>query len=454
VSLRPSLLVALVACTSRERVSTPGEILLYVDTDAPVPAPVGAAAPDAPSPLFDRVRIEILEPGANEPCGACVNTFDLDVELLKKNEASIGVAPPAGVDGYRARVRLYPRRLTTPAGGADPAATVDTTVVLPKVGAEGKIEVTVRLRVDDVGVPVGTPDAPAAPSAGPPGPSLVGSWPGARRVPCAGDPRPDEACVPGGAFWLGTEDTVIDALQGQDALTPHLVVVAPFFLARTEETVVAARAAGAKPLAWTGSLTGENVADYCTFTNAPGPRDELPVNCLEWHDARNVCLARGADLPTEAQYEYVAGGLAGHQYVWGEDAPECADAVFGRSGYGIFLAVAPCRPSVPPGGPMTVGSGARDRLVLPTGTIVDLAGNVSEWALDDWNRHDGPCWSTPGVFRDPLCKGRSSDGLSHPVRGGQWLVTAGQLARTERIGAVLRLLTPEAGFRCARPDRP
>src|SRR5262245_39711877 len=159
---------------------------------------------------------------------------------------------------------------------------------------------------------------------------------------------------------MGTEDTVIDALPGQDALGPHLVIVSPFFLDKTEVTVAAARAAGGAPQPWTGSFSGDNVLDYCTFTRAPGPHEKFPANCVSWAEAHKICRARGADLPTEAQYEYAASGLAGRRYVWGEDTPECADAVFGRSGYGLFAAVAPCRPDAPPGGPTDVGSGARD----------------------------------------------------------------------------------------------
>jgi formylglycine-generating enzyme required for sulfatase activity len=446
--LKKLLALALLSCGSHERTVTPGQIVLYVDTDAPVPSPGG------PPALFDRVRIEVFEPGASEPCGACVNTFDLDADLLRQKKASIGVAPRENTDGYRARVRLYLRTLTTGDGDPDPTATIDVTVRLPPIAAEGKVELTVPLHVDDVGVPVGSPETPVAPIAGAPAASEVGAWSGAQRVPCAGDPKPDEACVPGGAFWIGTEDTVIDALPGQDALGPHLVVMSPFFLDKTEVTVAAARAAGGAPQPWTGSSAGNDVLDYCTFTRAPGPHENFPANCLSWAEARKICKARGKDLPTEAQYEYAASGLAGHRYVWGEDAPECADAVWGRSGYGAFAAIAPCRPDTPPGGPTDVGSGARDRLELPTGVILDLAGNVSEWALDDWNRHDGKCWASPGLYSDPLCRGSSPDGLAHPVRGGEWLVTAGQITRSERVGAILLLLTPETGFRCARAGGP
>jgi formylglycine-generating enzyme required for sulfatase activity len=174
---------------------------------------------------------------------------------------------------------------------------------------------------------------------------------------------------------------------------------------------------------------------------------------MNWSSARAVCAAVGAQLPSEAQLEYVESGLGRHAFVWGDDLPTCEDAVFGRTGYGQFASdTAPCKPDVPPGGTRDVGSGARDRLVLETGTLLDLAGNVGEFARDDWNRHDEPCWTAPGVYRDPVCSGKSAiDGASHATRGGDWVVTRGQLTRISRASASPSLLSPELGFRCSRP---
>src|SRR5262249_59625054 len=70
-------LVLAVACGPRERVETTAQVILYVDTDAPVPTLAGAAsdAQGARAPLFDRVRIEFLPPGNAAPCDGCSNTF-------------------------------------------------------------------------------------------------------------------------------------------------------------------------------------------------------------------------------------------------------------------------------------------------------------------------------------------------------------------------------------------
>jgi formylglycine-generating enzyme required for sulfatase activity len=457
-ALAAAIAIALASCTDTERVvGPPGSIALYLDTDAPLP-PAGGLAVLAsdPQPLFDRVAIEVFAPGSRVPCAGCVNTFALDADLLRQRAASIVIAPLPGTAGYRARVRLFLAANTTADGEPDPRATVDVTVALPSVGADGRTDVTVTLLTDAVGVPAGTLDAPVDAAPGRPATSRVGTWPDAARVDCADPPREGEVCVPGGAFWMGTERDIFTAIPSHDALGPRLVVLAPFYLDATEMTVARYRAAKGVALEWSGETSGDTLTDFCTTTKTPGPNEDRPANCMNWASARSACAAFGEVLPTEAQLEYVASGLGRHRFVWGDDQPACGDAVFGRTGYGKFSAdSAPCKPPVSPGGPAPVGGGALDRLTLPTGTIVDIAGNVGEFARDDWNRHDEPCWAGAGVYRDPLCIGKSAaDGATHSERGGDWLVTGGQLTRTARTGNAPAILSPEIGFRCGRPATP
>ncbi len=450
---RAVALLALAACSDTVHVQpAPGEILLYVDTDAPLPvAPDSPYAAGAPTPLFDRLRIEIFPPGAAAPCAGCENAFSVDTDLLHAFGASVGIAPPPNQDGWRARVRLFGVARTAPDGTPDPGATIDRVVALPPVAETGKIAITVVLATDDVGEPAAL-DAPTDPdSLDAPSSSAVGTWPGATQTTCADAPRAGEVCVPGGAFWMGDEHRVFSSIPGHDGFAPRLVVLSPFWLDATEVTVAAFRKVSTKALSWNGNSTGDSLVDFCTFTSQPGAFEQRPIVCVTQTIARTVCQARGADLPTEVQYEYLLGGLVSHTFPWGEDLPACGDAVYGRTGYGIFAGdTAECLTPTPPGGPMDVGNGRLDRLALPGGVILDLAGNVAEWARDDWNRHDERCWTGTGVLHDPLCRGTSADGIASPVRGGDWIVSGGELARAERASAKVGLLTPEIGFRCAR----
>jgi formylglycine-generating enzyme required for sulfatase activity len=243
----------------------------------------------------------------------------------------------------------------------------------------------------------------------------------------------------------------IDTGLGDQADRSRLVTLSPFFLQQTEVTVAAYRlAASPWVLPWSGNTDGAKTNDYCTFTRDPGPNEDKPVNCILWADARSYCQARGGDLPTEAQFEYVAGGLASHRFVWGEEAPTCDDTVWGRSGWGLFSnLIAPCRSPKPPGGALPVGfrvSPRRDRLWTGTGTIFDLVGNVGEWAEDEFQQQDGPCWNAGGVFHDPLCQNGS---MVHTARGGDWRA-AGLILAASRYGEDATSPSVIIGFRCAR----
>jgi formylglycine-generating enzyme required for sulfatase activity len=158
---------------------------------------------------------------------------------------------------------------------------------------------------------------------------------------------------------------------------------------------------------------------------------------------------RGGDLPTEAQYEYVASGLSSLPYVWGNDPPAPQDAVFSGS-------MIPLTPPLPP--VRVAGSAVRDRLELEGGTVVDLAGNMSEWTRDIWNVDGQPCWG-PGVFTDPVCM--APDTTLPPswhgftARGGSWSDDAGGLRAALRrrvvVASEIDAGSADIGFRCVRP---
>jgi len=161
------------------------------------------------------------------------------------------------------------------------------------------------------------------------------------------------------------------------------------------------------------------------------------------------------DLPTEAQLQYAASGLAGHFFVWGDDEPSCDDAVFLRSS--IFLPDSRC----PGESYEPAGRGRRDRLSLPTGEVVDLAGNLFELARDRYNLQTDPCWGT-GVFHDPLCN--TPNPRSPNARtfvGGSFVSSSVLLAAAARGSTAFQdsdagIGIPNAnpfvaiGFRCAR----
>lgn len=412
-----------------------GQLLIFVTTDAPV-------GPSGPTPLFDRMRIETFSPGDRSACAGCTREFSLSDDRMARGEASFGFFPRVHTPGYRARVRLF-RSGATASGEPRPASTLDTTVLLPVVSADGVVEVTVTMGLADLAHPRGSIDAPLLADPGRPPAGLVGSFAGARTTSCAREPGEDEACIPGGAFWMGNPRLdVLDAREA-DGTSERVVVLSPFFLDRAEVTVAAMRAARVArviddPVEATPSRPG------CIYTAKPGRDDDRPVNCLSWQRARAYCEKVGKRLPSEAEYEVAASALASRSFPWGGDLPACGDAVHGGGGT--------C-PSVT--GPSIAGSGVRDRVSFGAAVVVDLAGNLRELVADRFRRGDAACWGS-GVFVDPVCERDPPETqVARSVRGGSYR-DEGTLLRASLRGFIEdeRFAISElVGFRCARDAR-
>ena len=58
----------------------------------------------------------------------------------------------------------------------------------------------------------------------------------------------------------------------------------------------------------------------CTFGRSK--RLDHPINCVNFEQAERFCAARGARLPSEAEWEFAArGGAAAQRYPWGNAQP-------------------------------------------------------------------------------------------------------------------------------------
>ncbi len=431
---------------------TQPQLVVVVDTDAPIPR------------FGDRLSVEVLD-AAGTACASCRRIFD--VSDPKAWPHSFGVADGAGA---LVRLRLYRARDQTQDGGSRPEKTVDLVAELPP--ADGVRTVRATLHMACAGRPADpakrtTCSGPigelgqARPLDDDPGtPSAAGSWPGAVTKPCQGEPAADERCMPGGAYFMGDDNSSVD--DGPS----HLVVMKPFFLDVDEVRVgnfrfwyndflLAHGGTGAFPVGFT------EASSHCTLHDklvTAADHDALPMNCLAREFAAMYCAAIGKRLPTEAEWEWAASaGSAEQSFPWGNDPRiHCSESVLARTpmGYGgktsasgdsscAFPLDLPLAPPVGSGSRDDNGVGAIDGI-----GIRDLGGSMQEFVADNAEPYDGPCWSKPGQV-SPRCDGPTGrDG----VRGGSWMLGAADAARSNRYSVITTSISHEIGFRCARDD--
>lgn len=223
-----------------------------------------------------------------------------------------------------------------------------------------------------------------------------------RRAPVASD----MVEIPGATFMMGRNDGAPE--EGP----AHPVSVASFYLDRTEVTNSAyarfVQATGHRPPAnWSGS-------------QPPAGAENLPVTGVSWADAAAFARWVGKRLPTESEWESAARGVGGRMYPWGMafEGNRANSAELGQQK------------------PIPVGS-------LPAGAspygILDLAGNVWEWAADDYAPY-------PGSTARPLEGGSQLK----TIRGGSFGSDASGVTTTVRSFELADHRSESIGFRCAR----
>jgi formylglycine-generating enzyme required for sulfatase activity len=296
--------------------------------------------------------------------------------------------------------------------------------------------------------------------------------------PCAPSEQTnaDVVCVPGGAFLFGGPDGNPNGFGLYPSVPQRTAVMPKLFIDKREITVAKMRAAIAAGLPADSRALFVNdgpfwkslddpFANACSYSSTPMGREQLGVSCVSWRLARAYCQSVGGDLPTEAQWEYVASA-AGRPfktlYPWGNDEPTCARTPYDRldqagdpSDCALTLKVAP--------GPVALATGAAidgtTSDVTPLG-VVDMAGGLSEWVLDSAAPYDGACWGAASLT-SPRCW--EENATHRVIRGMSWAdeVMTPASVRTaipgEEGGAGITLGAPPdsgTGFRCVYTGAP
>ena len=226
--------------------------------------------------------------------------------------------------------------------------------------------------------------------------------------------------IPGGVFPMGSSS------GAGDEKPRHRVAVKYFQMSKTEVTVQQYRAcvsAGScsKPLTGTACNWGKQ------------ERDNHPVNCVNWSQARAFCRWAGGKLPSEAQWEYAArGGGRNVPYPWGREPATCARAVMSSGGNGC--------------GKNRTWPVCSNAAGNTSHGLCDMAGNVLEWVEDRWHNN---------YRRAPSSGGAWTAGSSprRVCRGGSWNDGARGLRVTYRLNESPSLQGVYIGFRCVKAGR-
>jgi len=253
--------------------------------------------------------------------------------------------------------------------------------------------------------------------------------------------------VPGGTFEMGSSEAETDAAfeqceqdQGSGECLrnwferespPHTVTLDSFWIDKYEVTNAQYRKC---------VEDGDCLEPGC-WGNSDFNAADQPAVCVNWIDAQGYCDWVGAQLPTEAEWEYAARGPQRNTYPWGdtfdgEQLNFCDDSCSEEHK----------NPEWNDGYELTAPVGSFEAGTSWLGAL-DMAGNVFEW-VNDWYQEDyyavSPQSNPPGP----------GTGDSKVLRGGSWNSRVYYVASASRRWYRPRENYSDLGFRCVAASTP
>lgn len=161
---------------------------------------------------------------------------------------------------------------------------------------------------------------------------------------------------------------------------------------------------------WPDTMESIRASMFCNGSRSD--RDEHPVNCVSFDEAKGYCAAHDRRLPTGDEWEWASVADApAPVFPWGRQGPEGEELCWGHP----FRRPSTCLP----------GSFDRDRT---RDGIVDMAGNLSEWVVE-------------GTAERPLPR----------LRGASWYAVDDGYVQAAMWGFDSTSTRSEVfGFRCAK----
>ena len=247
--------------------------------------------------------------------------------------------------------------------------------------------------------------------------------------------------IPAGEFQIGSNDAEAD----DDEQPVRTVYVDAFYMDETEVTNAQFKEFVLENPRWQkwqieGRFhNGRYLWDW-NGNNYPNGKGKHPVVSVSWYAAMAYSEWAGKRLPTEAEWERAArGGLVGQKYPHGNTLTP-RDANYGNN----------VKDSTTVGRYPANGYG-----------LYDMAGNVSEWCLDEYNSRFYFTFPQEGVARNPLSGANTIQsildnftdvnvGVSRVRRGGSWFGPARLPRVADRSDFKPSSAFIVIGFRCVK----
>ena len=259
--------------------------------------------------------------------------------------------------------------------------------------------------------------------------------------------------VPGGSFFMGTEDGLPNEKPA------HKVTLQPYCIDRLEVSTEQYKTCTDRG----GCLRASRVNEWqkitardrdtydplCNIRDLTG-RGNHPINCVDWSMAQTFCREEGARLPTEAEWEFAALGPDGRKFPWGDEVPtgghlnacgiECV--AWGKAHKVTELtamyAADDGYPNTAPVGTFPAGKSRYG--------VEDVVGNVWEWVAD----YFGP-YAATDAGKSVANPTGPEVGDARVIRGGSWNSSeANWLRPSYRYMAAPTKKSFGVGFRCAK----
>ena len=236
--------------------------------------------------------------------------------------------------------------------------------------------------------------------------------------------------IPAGELQMGSDDPEAD----NDEKPVHTVFIDAFYMDRYEVTnvqyqkFVLANPRWGKDRIDARFHDGNYLKDWIG-NDYPSGKANHPVVSVSWYAAMAYAQWAGKRLPTEAEWEYAArSSWVGQKYLW-HDGIDSSKANYNKN----------------------VGDTTPVGKYLPSSYgLYDMAGNVWEWCLDEYNPEfysisprDNPLSGPDWIISD-----FTSVQTDRVLRGGSWGVDSGFLRIAYRFSLNPASTYFDCGFRC------